>query len=729
MRSSQPREFMNKSKTILIVTLVATIIAFFVFDLGRFFTLDFIKQSQERFGELYKTQPALVIGSFFAIYVAVTALSLPGAAIMTLAGGAIFGLVVGTIIVSFASTLGATLAFLAARFALGESVQKKFGARLAEINKEVEKEGAFYLFTLRLVPLVPFFVINLLMGLTKMKARTFFWVSQIGMFLGTIVFVNAGTQLAKIDSLKGILSPALLGSFVLLGVFPIIAKKIIEAVKKRKVYAKWNHVKPKSFDRNMVVIGGGAGGLVSAYIAAAVKAKVTLIEAHKMGGDCLNYGCVPSKAIIKSAKLAKQMRTASNYGLVNTTPSFSFKAVMQRVHDVIAAIEPHDSMERYTSLGVECLAGYAKIVNPWTIEIAMNDGSKKVLTTRSIVIATGARPFVPPLPGIEEVGYVTSDTLWDTFAKLDEVPARMVVLGGGPIGAELAQSFARLGSQVTQVEMAPRLLIREDEEVSQYALDALRADGVNVLCHHKALRCEMKDSKKYLTVEFEGKETALEYDQLICAVGRSARLTGFGLEDIGVPTSRTVDTNEYLETLYPNIFAAGDVAGPYQFTHMAAHQAWYAAVNALFGTFKKFKVDYSIVPAATFIDPEVARVGLNELEAKAQNIPYEVVKYGIDDLDRAIADSEAHGFVKVLTVPGKDKILGVTIVGVHAGDLLAEYVLAMKHGLGMNKILGTIHTYPTLSEANKYAAGEWKRAHQLHKVLEWLGKFHTWRRS
>lgn len=729
MRSSQPRRFMNKSKTILIVALVATIIAFFAFNLGRFFTLDFIKQSQEHFGELYKTQPALVIGSFFAIYVAVTALSLPGAAIMTLAGGAIFGLVVGTIIVSFASTLGATLAFLAARFALGESVQKKFGARMAEINKGVKKEGAFYLFTLRLVPLVPFFVINLLMGLTKMRVWTFFWVSQIGMFLGTVVFVNAGTQLAKIDSLKGILSPGLLGSFVLLGVFPIIAKKIIEALKKRKVYAKWNHVKPKSFDRNMVVIGGGAGGLVSAYIAAAVKAKVTLIEAHKMGGDCLNYGCVPSKAIIKSAKLAKQMRTASNYGLVNTTPSFSFKAVMQRVHDVIAAIEPHDSMERYTSLGVECLAGYAKIVNPWTIEIAMNDGSKKVLTTRSIVIATGARPFVPPLPGIEEVGYVTSDTLWESFAKLDAVPARLVVLGGGPIGAELAQSFARLGSQVTQVEMAPRLLIREDEEVSQYALDALRADGVNVLCHHKALRCEAKDGKKYLVAEFEGKETALEYDQLICAVGRTARLKGFGLEDIGVPTSRTVDTNEYLETLYPNIFAAGDVAGPYQFTHMAAHQAWYAAVNALFGTFKKFKVDYSIVPAATFIDPEVARVGLNELEAKAQNIPYEVVKYGIDDLDRAIADSEAHGFVKVLTVPGKDKILGVTIVGVHAGDLLAEYVLAMKHGLGMNKILGTIHTYPTLSEANKYAAGEWKRAHQPHKVLEWLGKFHTWRRS
>jgi pyruvate/2-oxoglutarate dehydrogenase complex dihydrolipoamide dehydrogenase (E3) component len=579
------------------------------------------------------------------------------------------------------------------------------------------------------VPLVPFFVINLLMGLTKMKTLTFFWVSQVGMFLGTIVFVNAGTELAKISSLKGILSPGLIGSFVLLGIFPIIAKKIIDGIKQRKVYARWSHVKPKSFDRNLIVIGAGAGGLVSAYIAAAVKAKVTLIEAHKMGGDCLNYGCVPSKAIIKSAKLAHQMRHAHNYGLSDTTPTFSFKAVMQRVHDVIAAVEPHDSVERYTNLGVEVLQGYAKITSPWTVEIAMNDGSKQTLTTRSIVIAAGARPVVPRLPGIENSGYVTSDTLWDAFAQLDEVPKRLVVLGGGPIGCELAQSFARLGSAVTQVEMAPRILIREDDEVAAHALASMVRDGVKVLAGHKALRFDISGDVKALIVEHGGTEKRIEYDQIICAVGRAARLTGYGLEELGIPTQRTVDTNEYLQTIYPNIYAAGDVAGPYQFTHTAAHQAWYAAVNALFGTFKKFKADYRVIPAATFIDPEVARVGLNELEAKAQNIAYEVTRYGIDDLDRAIADSEAHGFVKVLTVPGKDKILGVTIVGVHAGDLLAEYVLAMKHGLGLNKILGTIHTYPTLAEANKYVAGEWKRAHQPAKLLEYVKKYHDWRRA
>lgn len=720
---------MNPRKTLLLIALLLALAAFFVFDLGRFFSLDFLQQSQARFAALREQQPLALAVGYFLVYVAVTALSLPGATIVTLAGGAIFGLGWGLLIVSFASSIGATLAFLTARFLLRDSVQSRFGQRLTEVDKGIQKDGAFYLFTLRLIPVVPFFVINLLMGLTQMKAWTFYWVSQLGMLAGTAVYVNAGTQLGQLTSLKGIVSPGLLGSFVLLGLFPLIARRIVEAVQKRKVYARWAGVRPRTFDRNLIVIGAGAGGLVSAYIAAAVKAKVTLIEAHKMGGDCLNVGCVPSKALIRSAKLAHQMRHASHYGLSNTTPTFSFKAVMERIHNVIKAIEPHDSVERYTGLGVEVLQGYARLVNPWTVEIALNGGGTQRLTARSIVIAAGARPFVPPLPGLDAVGYVTSDTLWDEFAKLDEIPQRLVVLGGGPIGCELAQSFARLGSQVTQVEMAPRLMIREDEEVSALAKASLEADGVAVLTGHQALRCEIVNGEKTLVVKHAGAEKRIAFDQLLCAVGRVARLTGYGLEDLGIPTNRTVETNEYLQTIYPNIYAAGDVAGPFQFTHTAAHQAWYAAVNALFGDFKKFKADYSVIPWATFIDPEVARVGLNEQEAKEKNIPYKVTKYGIDDLDRAIADSEAHGFVKVLTVPGKDRILGVTIVGTHAGDLLAEYVLAMKHGLGLNKILGTIHTYPTLAEANKYAAGEWKRAHQPHALLAWVKKYHDWRRG
>ena len=730
MRTTRP---MNLKKWALALAIIALLMAFFAFDLGRFLSLDYLKQSQATFAEIYTRQPLLVAGIYFVIYVVATALSFPGATILTLAGGAIFGLGWGLLIVSFASCIGATLAFLAARFVLRDSVQNRFSQRLDEINKGIEKDGAFYLFTLRLVPLVPFFVINLVMGLTRMKTYTFYWVSQLGMLAGTAVYVNAGTQLGKIESLKGILSPGLIGSFVLLGMFPLLARKVIDAVKKRQVYARWASVKPKTFDRNLIVIGAGAGGLVSAYIAAVVKAKVTLIESHKMGGDCLNYGCVPSKALIKSAKLAHQIRHASKYGLHDATPTFSFKAVMQRIEDIIRAIAPHDSVERYTGLGVEVLEGYAKIVNPWTVEVALNDGSLQTLTTRSIVIAAGARPVVPPLPGLDDVGYVTSDTLWEAFAQLDAIPKRLVVLGGGPIGCELAQAFARLGAQVTQVEMAPRIMLREDEEVSEFARQALEADGVQVLTGHKALRClKMGDASalvKTLVVEHQGTERSIEFDALICAVGRVARLDGYGLEALGVPVGRTINTNEYLQTLYPNIYAAGDVAGPYQFTHVAAHQAWYAAVNALFGEWKLFKADYSVIPWATFIDPEVARVGLNEQEAKEKKISVEVTRYGIDDLDRAIADSEAHGFVKVLTVPGKDKILGVTIVGTHAADLLAEYVLAMKHGLGLNKLLGTIHTYPTLSEANKYAAGEWKRAHQPHGLLKLVGRYHDWKRQ
>ena len=716
---------MNKNKLLLLLALGVAVVAFFALDLGRFFSLDYIKGARADFAALYAARPLAVAAAFFAVYVAVTALSLPGAAILTLLAGAIFGLLVGTVVVSFASSLGATLAMLFARYVLRDSVKARFGARLADIDKGIEREGAFYLFTLRLVPVFPFFVINLLMGLTTMKAATFYGVSQLGMLAGTVVFVYAGTQLAQITSLQGIISPGLALALVLLGVFPLLAKKLIDAVKARRVYAPWAHKKPKSYDRNMVVIGAGAAGLVTSYIAAAVKAKVTLVESHKMGGDCLNYGCVPSKALIKTATLARQIRHSADYGIASASLTLDFAQVMDRVARVVKDIEPHDSVERYTGLGVDVQIGTAKILDPWHVQITHGDGRVQVLSTRSIVIATGARPFVPPLPGLDDVGYLTSDTLWG----LREQPKRLVVLGGGPIGCELAQSFARLGSQVTQVEMGARIMVREDEDVSAFARQALEADGVQVLTGHKALRCERVGEDKFIVVEHAGQEQRIAFDLLLCAVGRVARLQGFGLEELGVPTQRTVVTDEYLQTLYPNILAAGDVAGPYQFTHTAAHQAWYAAVNGLFGTFKKFKADYSVIPWATFIDPEVARVGLNEQEAREKGVAHEVTRYGIDDLDRAIADSAAHGWVKVLTVPGKDIILGVTIVGVHAGDLLAEYVLAMKHGLGLNKILGTIHTYPTLAESNKYAAGEWKRAHQPHGLLRWVEKFHTWRRG
>ena len=714
-------------KIALLGVIVAAIFSFFYFDLNSYLTLQGMKDSLDTFQSQIAQNPVLSIGVFFAIYVAVTALSLPGAAILTLAAGALFGLVQGLVIVSFASSVGATLAFLVSRFILRDTVRNKFKEKLKKIDEGVEKQGAFYLFTLRLVPVFPFFLINLLMGLTSLKTWTFYWVSQVGMLAGTAVYVNAGTQLAQIDSLSGIVSPGLIFSFVLLGIFPWIAKAIVAVVNRRRVYKGYS--KPKKFDRNLVVIGAGAGGLVTSYIAAAVKAKVTLVEAGEMGGDCLNYGCVPSKAIIKTAKVANQMRHADNYGLEPITPAMSFKRVMARVHEVIAAIAPNDSVERYTSLGVDVAKGYAKIIDPWTVEIKKNDGGTQTLTTKNIVVATGAAPFIPELPGIEQSGYVTSDTLWTKFAELEDAPKRLIVLGGGPIGCELAQAFSRLGSDVTQVERAPRLMGREDADVAEYAESVLRESGVNVLTSHDALRFEQQDGEKVLVVAKEGVESTIAYDEVIVAVGRKARLHGFGLEDLGIQFDRTIETDEYLQTLMPNIFAAGDVVGPYQFTHVAAHQAWYAAVNALFGTFKKFKVDYRVIPWTTFIDPEVARVGINERDAGEQDIDVEVTRYEFAELDRAVAESARKGFIKVLTPPGKDKILGVTIVSEHAGDLLAEFVIAMKHDLGLNKILGTIHAYPTWAEGAKYAAGNWKRANAPEKLLSYVEKFHTWRRG
>ncbi len=709
---------MTSSKMILIGIIALAIGSYFAFDLGQYANVEYFKAQQSAIENYYSSHPLTTALVFFLAYVTVTGLSLPGAALMTLVAGAVFGLAWGTLLVSFASTLGATIAFLVSRYILRDAIQAKFGDKLHAINDGIKKDGAFYLFTLRLVPLFPFFMINMVMGLTPIRTLTYALVSQVGMLAGTLVYVNAGTQMAKIDSVAGIMSPGLIGSFVLLGIFPLIAKKIIAMLNERKILKKYP--KPKKFDRNIIVIGGGSAGLVTSYIAAAVKAKVTLIEKHKMGGDCLNTGCVPSKALIRSAKFVAQQKRAHALGMKSACVEFDFADIMARIQRVIKTIEPHDSVERYTQLGVDVLEGTAKITSPYTVEV-----NGKILTTRNIVIATGAKPFVPPLPGIDEVGYHTSDTIWD----IREQPKRLVVLGGGPIGCELAQSFARLGSQVIQVERGDRLMGREDPDVSALVMQRFEREGIDVRTGHSAQAFCIEHGEKILLCEHEGKEVRIAFDQVLIALGRVANITGFGLEELGVNVNRTVEVNALLQTNFPNIYAAGDVAGPYQFTHTAAHQAWYAAVNSLFSGFKSFKVDYRVIPWATFTDPEVARVGLNETEANEKGIAYELTTYGIDDLDRAIADEEAHGMIKVLTVPGKDKILGVTIVGEHSGDLIAEYVTAMKYGLGLNKILGTIHIYPTLAEANKYVAGNWKRAHAPQRLLAWVEKFHTWRRG
>lgn len=705
-------------------------------DLGRWLSFE---QLQARHGALqaqWQERPLATLGAFFSLYVAVAALSIPGATVLTLAGGALFGFGTGLVLVSFASSLGALLAFWVARHLLREGVQARFGRLLAPLNEGVRRDGAFYLLTLRLVPVFPFFAVNLLMGLTPISAARFYAVSQLGMLPATALYVNAGTQLAALRSPADVLSPALLASLVLLGLFPLAARAALAAWQRRRVYAGW--VRPRRFDRNLVVVGAGAGGLVTAYIAAAVKARVTLVERERMGGDCLNAGCVPSKALLRAAKAAHEVRHAARFGVHAGAPQVDFAAVMRRVHAVVAQIAPHDSVERYTALGVEVLNGHAQVTGPWSVEVTAPGGERRTLTTRSIVIAAGAAPVVPPLPGLAEAGPLTSDTVWG----LTVLPPRLLVLGGGPAGCEFAQAFARLGSAVTLVERAPRLLAREDEDAAAVVAAALRAEGVNLCTGHEALRVEAAAGAWQLVARHGEAEVVLPFDRVLCATGRRARVSGYGLEALGlaVRPDGTLDTDARLQTRLPNIYAVGDVTSPLQLTHGAAHQAWTAAVNPLFGRWRRFKVDDRVIPRAVYTEPELARVGLSEAEARAQGVAFELTRFELAELDRAIVDHAQDpeaadpagappGFVKVLTEPGRDRVLGVTIVGPHAAELIAEPALAMKHGLGLQRVLGTVHAYPTLGEANKYAAGAWKRAHAPERVLRWLARYHAWERG
>jgi dihydrolipoamide dehydrogenase len=706
---------MKHTKLLLVMVVVALIGAFFYFDGQQYIAVS-------TFREWVDQNVLMASLAYLGLYILVAALSLPGAAAITLLGGAVFGLWLGVLLVSFASSIGATLAFLLSRTLFADIVNAKFGNYLSKINAGVDKEGAFYLLTLRLIPAVPFFVVNLVFGLTKIKAWTFYWVSQIGMFAGTIIFVNAGAQLGAVEELSvaGVLTPSILGAFVLLAIFPYIVRIGVSSWKARQVYKAYP--KPKKFDANLVVIGAGSAGLVSAYIAATVKAKVVLIEKHKMGGDCLNTGCVPSKALIRAAKTKHYIHQADQLGIDDARGVVNFSKVMQRIHKVIDAIEPHDSVERYTKLGVECVQGDASIRTPYEVEVG-----GKIITTKNIIIASGARPLVPPIPGLSEVEPLTSDSLWSLTVQ----PKKLLVMGAGPIGCELAQSFQRLGTEVVLVDMADRLMPREDKDVSEYMLDVFKQEGITVLLEQQIVGFKKSDKGYIAQLKSDASESEVNFDRVMVAVGRKANTDGLGLDELGIEIARagTINVDEYLRTKYPNIYACGDVAGPYQFTHTAAHQAWFASVNALFGKFKKFKVDYRVIPWATFCDPEVARVGLSEIEAQAKAVAYDVTKYGIDDLDRAITDNEAKGFVKVLTQKGSDKILGCTIVGAHGGELIAEYVSAMKHNIGLNKILSTIHIYPTMSEANKFVAGEWKRKNVSEKTLAWLAKFHHWMRG
>lgn len=687
-----------------------------------------LRAALEPLGSWRAADPMAATLAAFALYVAVTALSLPLGIWMTLGIGALFGFWWGLAIVSFASTLGASLAFLSARHLMRDWARARLGARLEAIDRGLARDGVLYLLTLRLVPAVPFFAVNLAMGLTALPLRRFWWASQIGMLPGTAIYVNAGTELAAVRSVSDIVSPGMLGALLALGAFPWIARWGAGWLRLRRLRAPWP--RPRRFDRNLVVIGAGAAGLVAAYMAATLRARVTLIEEAEMGGDCLNTGCVPSKTLIRSGRAAAEVRRAADFGIRAGSPETDWPAVTARIRAAIAAIAPNDSAERYRGLGVEVLAGRARIADPWHVEVTTEAGMRR-LSTRAIVIATGAAPVVPPIPGLIDAGCLTSETIWTRLADPAGPPRRLAILGAGPIGCELAQALARLGLGVVLIEAAPRILPREDAEAAGLAAAALAADGVEIRTGARVASVGGRAGDLRLILA-DGAEIAAE--AVLAATGRRARLQGLGLEALGIGAEGpTIETDAFMRTLHPNILAAGDVAGPAQFTHAAAQQGWGAAVNALVGGIvpglRGLRVAGATMPAVTFTDPEIARAGLSEEEARARGIAHEVTRHDLGHLDRAIADGVTGGFVKVVTAGRGGRILGVTIVAPHAGEMLAPFLLAMQARLGLGRMLATVLPYPTYAEAGKFAAGTWRKRRTNPRALALAGAFNRWRRG
>jgi len=707
-------------KRIVIAIIIVILIALYViYDVGSYLTVANLKAHQIEFIRFYNKNLLYTLSVYFGLYIIVTALSLPGVAIMTLAGGAIFGVWMGTLLVSVASALGATLSFLVSRVFLKNYLQKKHANKLAIISDGLRKDDLFYLFTLRLIPVFPFYLINLLMGQTPIKTAQFFLMSILGMLPGTLVYVNAGSQIANIKTFLGIFSPGVLVSLILLGMFPFVARKIVEHLKTRKYLHQY--FKPRKFDYNLVIIGGGPAGLVSANIASTMNAKVALIEKSNMGGGSLNTASVPSKALIRSAKLLYEIGHPRNLGIRRAKADFGIDSIMERVQNTIKKLEPRDMTGHLTESGVECIKGAARIITPY--EVRVNGRS---LITQNIIIATGAKPKLPEINGLEMIDYFTSETIWN----LNVLPAKLLILGGGPTGCEFAQSFRRLGSHVTIVEQNNRILNNEDEDVVAYISQKFKDEGIHVLLGCEAVRVVVDAQRKLFVCKHANKNIAIEFDEILVATGQVANTDGFGAQDLNLHTTVNgeIEVDEFLRTNFPNIFACGDVAGPYKYTHMASYQAWHAVVNALFQPFKKYKIDYSVVPRATFTDPELACVGINEIEAKEMKIKYDVSNFRLEELDKAEINCQTKGMVKVLTMPGRDIILGVSIVSSHASEMISEFVTAMTHGIGLHQIFKTIHIYPTFSEANQYVAANWKNLRSQGVVLKFLRWFHRWRR-
>jgi pyruvate/2-oxoglutarate dehydrogenase complex dihydrolipoamide dehydrogenase (E3) component len=473
---------------------------------------------------------------------------------------------------------------------------------------------------------------------------------------------------------------------------------------------------------NVIVLGAGSGGLTVAAGSAMLGARVALLEKHRMGGDCLNYGCVPSKALLRAARVAHTVRTAARYGIRTGAPfpEQDAKPVMDYVRAARAHIAPHDSVERFTALGVDVHLSAGLLLSPHEVRLV---NEARTIWGRQIVLATGSRPRIPDVPGLRDAGFLTNETVFD----VDRLPRSLLVIGGGPIGAELGQAFGRLGSQVTIVSSSDHVLPREDEDVAAVLARQLRQEGVTLLDRARAVAVSRNNRQKRVTVRlFEGERT-FEVDEIVVAAGRRPNTEDLGLTQVGVAfDERAVKIDSRCRTTVPSIWAVGDVAGPYQFTHWANYQARIVIRNALFPG--SWSCDFATVPWTTFTEPEVARVGLSEADARRDGIGYDLFTASFEDNDRALCDGEPEGFVKVLARKGRGDILGAAIVHANAGELLAELVLAKKHGLRLAKLSTPIHVYPTLAETNRAVGDAYLRGRLRPSMRRVLAALFAWLR-
>jgi pyruvate/2-oxoglutarate dehydrogenase complex dihydrolipoamide dehydrogenase (E3) component/uncharacterized membrane protein YdjX (TVP38/TMEM64 family) len=700
-----------------------------------------------------------------AVYILACVLFIPGS-LLTLGAGFVFGIVVGTITVSIASTLGATAAFLLGRTLARPWIEARVAHRpkFRALDEAVRRQGFKIVLLTRLSPIFPFNLLNYTFGLTRVSLRDYILASWIGMLPGTVMYVYLGTTLKTLADLAAGNVPTSVGQQVLFGAGLVatvavtvlitrLARKALQEaippptrqteplahgdlampntvqvlpddVHNQTLVANvhprdWVNPQPQS-RYNLVVIGAGTGGLVCAAGAAGLGARVALVEKHLLGGDCLNVGCVPSKALLRAARAYADVRDAAGFGVtVPPGAKVDFPAVMERMRRLRAGISPNDSAARFHSLGVDVFLGAAHFTGPDAVEV-----NGQTLRFARAVIATGGRPIQPPIPGLAEAGFQTNETIF----SLMELPRRLAVIGAGPIGCELVQAFARFGSQTFLVGKQPQILPREDPDAAQLVETALQHDGVQLLLGHDLRRVERSGGERVLCLESPHGPKEIRVDDILVAVGRVPNVDGLNLEAAGVAhDSRIgVQVDDRLRTTSPRIYAVGDVCSRYQFTHAADAMARLAIQNALF--FGGARLSALTIPWCTYTDPEIAHVGLYERQAQEQGIAVQTLTQPLDGVDRALLDGETAGFVRVHLRRGTDKILGATIVARHAGDMISELTLAMTGGLGLRTPARTIHPYPTQAEAIKKVADAYNRTRLTPFVKRMLDKWMAWTR-